>query len=79
MELDLRLKASTINKAQAWILSHSDLISIDVTLSKQKGHDVQLIYIIVGGELRVSLLLPWLGLVVCQRQPAAHSRDVSIG
>lgn len=79
VELDLRLKAFTINKAHTWILSHSDLISIDVTPSKQKGHDVQLIYIIVRGELRVSLLLPWLGLVVCQRQPAAHSRDVSVG
>lgn len=79
MELDLKLKAFTINKTHAWILSHSDLISIDVTPSKQKGHDVQIIYNIVRGELRVSLLLPCLGLVVCQRQPAAHSRDVSVG
>lgn len=79
MQLDLRLKAFTIKKAHAWILSHSDLISIDVTPSKQTGHDVQIIYIIDRGKLRVSLLLPWLGLVVCQRQPAAHSRDVSVG
>lgn len=79
VELDLRLKAFTINKAHAWILSHSGLISIDVTPSKQKEHDVQIIYSVVWGELRVSLFLPWLGLVVCQRQPAAHSRDVSVG
>lgn len=31
------------------------------------------------GELNVSLLLPWSGLVVCWRQPAAHSRDVTVG
>lgn len=61
VELDLSLKPFTLNKAHFWIISHPHLNSIDITPSKQKGHDS----LIEQFCLQISLWVKWKLLYFC--------------